>query len=231
MNRFWAVFIIVVFGLLLVGTAAFAESENSWLTTGLSGVAWTQGTELRGSVTWYFYEWTVSNLTGTPLTDSNGKKYQVLIDTFSIFNQPFGLPDPMDWDAPAGWTLMHKNQFERYVDTDMGEKYYVPPSVGPGSSLSGYRFYYDYLPVTSLDGMDYITHVLAVDPTPIGTAWSTKYQTWQTHYAGVTVSLPGNGNQNTWWDLPGTPQIPEATAIMLGITGLGGVAAFRRFRK
>lgn len=230
MRTNWAVLAVAVVIVVILTGAALAEDENSWITEGLTAVSSTQGTGMWLGEMHYYYEWTVSNLTGTPLTDGNGQQYQVLIDKFSIFNDPFGLLDPADyhWVAPAGWTLMHKNQFERYVDTDMSEKYYVPPSVGPGSSLSGFRFYYDYLPVASLDGMDYITHVLAVDPTPLGTAWSTRYQTWQTHYAGITVNLPGKSNHDTWYD---RPVIPEATTIVLAITGFGGLAAFRRFRK
>ena len=236
MRTLWAVLAVALIGVLFVGAVATAEDENSAKTSGLSWVSWELGTEIIGTKTWHYYEWTLSNLTGLPLgeavQDCNGKEFQVLVDKLSITKL---LPKPAFAGVPDGWVFKENgNQFERYgVDPAGGAKWYAPPSVAPGGSESGFKLYYKNLPLPSLIDTEYVTHVLAVDPD--SAVWDPDRGAWG--YTGTTVCLPGFGNNSTWWDAPtpggqgGGPEIPEAGALLMGLSGLGGIAALRRFRK
>ena len=235
MRTLWAVLVSSLIGVLFVGTAAIAEDENSPKTSGLSAIGWVQGSEVIDSQTWYYYEWTLYNMTGKPLGDAlvdcNGKQYQVLIDKLSITKL---LPAPdLDPVAPDGWIYKaNSEQFERYWVEDMSDKKYAPPSVAPGGSISGFRFYYLNLPLPALTNTQYVTHVLAVDPSS-ATWYPDHGEEGAWGYTSTTVCLPGYGDNNeTWWDGPGSPpDMPEATTMALGISGLGTLAALRRLRK
>lgn len=214
-----------------------AEDENSPKTSGLSWVSWDVGTEIIDGNIWHYYEWTLYNMTGEPLgeaiKDANDKQYQVLVDKLSITKL---LPAPARVGVPDGWIFKdNSNQFERYIATQY-DKWFAPPSVAPGGSESGFKLYYENLPLPSLIDTEYVTHVLAVDPA--SAVWYPNHGdagAWG--YTGTTVSLSGYGNNDTWWDSPGGggrgggPEIPEAGALLMGLSGLGGIATLRRFRK
>ena len=234
MRTLWAVLAVALIGVLFVGAIAMAEDENSPKTSGLSWVSWELGTEIIDTKAWHYYEWTLYNLTGEPLgeavQDCNGKEFQVLVDKLSITKL---LPAPAFAGVPEGWIFKDNgNQFERFIATQ-NEKYFAPPSVAPGGSESGFRLYYENLPLPSLIDTEYVTHVLAVDPA--SAVWDPDSGVWG--YSGTTVCLPDYGNNDTWWDSPsgggqgGGPEIPEAGALLMGLSGLGGIVALRRFRK
>ena len=224
---------------LVVSGNAWAQAPEAAKTEGLSSVKVTTGQGAGAYTGYWFYDFALINNTSTtsPLNDGT-IDYAVLIDRM-VVDQTFLLPAPTKVTSARGWTWS-PGKWERFVDTQ-NEKYNVGPSAGPGQTLTGFRYYYaGILPVSPVTGIVLTNHVLAVNPIPTGpfvyANGDMKGESYF-HYAGVTVNLPGYGNQNTWWDKPGDgnvpvpPDIPEASAVVLGALGLLGPMGYALKRK
>lgn len=208
--------------------ALLAESETSPKTEGLTNVTYSTSVVWNGG--WYqCFNWTVIDNTSnaSPLLDLNNNQFVVLVDKLSILN----VASPDLFETPnSEWSFKDTSGFERYT-ADPSQKYVVPPSIGPGGSLSGFKLYYALpnssasytLPTTYAP----ITHVLAVTPiaNPAGT------QTYVSE--DVTLPLLGSTGQftgNTWFDKPNDgprpASVPEASSMLLGLMGLVGPVGY-----
>lgn len=165
------------------------------------------------------YIWTLTNGSG-----------QFDLPTVLIWSlEPFNVPAPIAWTAPAGWTWSG-NGWQSYEITDSGEKYYAPPAVAPGQSVTFSYTFDPAAPKINPFGEGYIG-----SPTAIG---------FISHVAQV---VPGSGTLDgsvrwtedpnsiygqTWFDrcivegdkdYPPVPEPSSIFAMMVGLTSLGGL--------
>lgn len=225
---------------LVVTGAVWAQAPEAPKTDSLTNVIVSKGQGSGTYTGYWFYDFALVNNTSTlhPLNDGH-INYVVLIDKM-IVDQTNLLPNPAKVTSAEGWSWS-ANGWERYADTSC-EKYNVGPSAGPGQTLLGFRYYYaGTLPTTTVSGISFSNHVLAVNPVPTGpfvyTRGDLKGDTYY-HYDGVTVNLAGYGPQPTWYDKPGDDNgghddnsVPEASAFILGAMGLIGPMGYALKRK
>lgn len=192
--------------LVLLGTGyAWAETLESAKTTGLTNVTVTKG--IMGSQ--YWYEFTLINNMNplSPIIDCGTppQAYVVLADRLAVDLTDL-LPNPVSTAAPTDWNWSSSG-FERFI-AEPSRKYYVPPSAAPGSSLSGFKYFFNTDPGVEPNDIKFVTHVLAVDP---DFTYDDPPANTIRHYSGVTVCLPGYGQQSTWFD-PRCPRLPVCSS-------------------
>lgn len=225
---------------LLASGSAWAQAPCASKTEGLTNVITTTGQGSGAYAGYWFYDFTLVNKTSSanPLNDGH-IDYVVLIDKMYIDETDL-LPAPKIVTSPIGWSWKDC-QWERYTSSP-NDKYNVGPSAGPSSTLTGFRYYYaGILPANPVENVNFLNHVLAVDPTPTGPFVYNKgalkgnfYYTFK----DVNVDLPGYGLQSTWFDKPKdddgihpNEDVPEVSAVMLGALGLLGPMGFALKRK
>ena len=213
--------ISLLVGLLLALTIpAQAVSWDAAKTQGLTSV----------DVTWdppaNTYTWTLNNLSGTPDCPLQYQDLTVLV--WSL--QPFNVREPVSITSPPGWIWEGSSHaWQCYEIEDDPDKYYTPPAIEPGGSLT---FTYVYEPGGSIinpfpgdyegdpiNDIGFIAKVGAVLPTPPAN--------WQLPW--VRDQSPEYGD--TWYDRSDwtTTVVPEpASATALAILGIPLVVSFLR---
>lgn len=188
----------VIAAIFVLAVSACGQSINSARTQGLVSVH----SHREGSV----FTWTVVNNTG-PADGQPG--WDVLVWTL----QPFGIADPVSVVAPDGWEWTEKG-FSRFLLEDSSEKYYSPPSIAPGASLT---FIYDV-------GSDYddspelafLAHVGAVLPQPMQTITGPKW-----------IKTTADG-ETGWHDLATVNNSPEPQSILAILVWCAGLIGLSR---
>ena len=185
-------------------TAAPAQSLSDAATTGLTTVQWSRASNT--------YTWTLTNNSGSAADSTTG--YDVLVSSL----QPFGVPAPVSWTAPAGWEWRANGGYQAFEISQPSRKYYSGPAIGPGQSAA---FTYTFEPGTPLingggsnpGGPAFLTHVAAVKTTPTvkgdalswtPTSVSGLGASW--HDASTTSPAP----------TPGVSEMPGALALVIG---------------
>lgn len=215
----------VIAVLVLVGTLFSASSWAGVTTEGLTGV---ECVVTGNSAVGYDYNFTVFN---NSLDEYSA--WDVLVAEFNIYNVTAGAPPNLQAPAwvvsPDGWSwdlngkTWKSNSVISYDPISNSLKYWSPPSIAPGGSLSGFVLHYDS--PYDMGAFDFQTHVLAIQPL-------TGTPTVPQHYSGTKIYLDPSiynskvtGCANTWWDKPGDhkcppPDVPETSAVVLGSIGL-----------
>lgn len=231
--------LIAIAILVLVATSLGGSVWAGTTTEGLTSV----GVAVRAVATGGFdYEFTVFNNSTDAFTDWN-----VLIGELNIYNVVAGaapnLLAPVSASSPNGWSwdlngkAWKSQSVISYDPISNNIKYWSPPSIAPGSSLSGFVLHYNS--AFDIKAFDYQTHVYAVKPL---TGPITVPQWYEKTSVYLNPSVYGSnvtGLANTWWDNPadrganntGTTAVPEPTALMLGALGLLGPMGYALKRK
>lgn len=217
---------LITITVLLLAAMSLGTSVCAGTTTsGLSGVT----VAVTGNhTTGYDYTFTIYNNSVDAFA-----KWDVLVGDLNIYNVVTGtkatLLAPQYALSPVGWSFStnggwKSNTVVKY-DASNNLKYFCPPSVAPGGSLSGFVLHYG----TAFDPakFDYETHVYAVLPLTGATTVPQYYQPTMAGLNGGTYKSTFTGMIGTWWDKPGNTDgrtnraaVPEASTLMLGGLGL-----------
>jgi hypothetical protein len=206
MKRFTGIICLM---LVVLAGAAFGQSWQSAITTGMTSVA----VEKSGD----YYTLVLTNMTGIATDTTVG--YDVLVWTL----EPFNLPTPEAiLETPAGWGWQD-GHWSMYSILDDNAKYYNPPALSPGHSYT-FRFMSSLTdnvnPGGPSDGNPaFLCHVAAVDPTQPGSA--------QQQWSPVT---PSGMAGMTWFDRSTTniPPVPEPGSLFALAAGVIGMVGTRR---
>lgn len=192
---FWMLVVVMLF----VPTAVFAQSWDSALTTGLTGV--------EASLTDNTWEFILTNQSDVFIPE-----WDILV--WSL--EPFNVPAPSAVTMPAGWEWKDAH-WEQYVVDPTG-KYYMPPALAPGENYT-FTLSFDAGadPINlepSLNGqLGFLSHVGAVIP---GSGNTDGTDMWDSY----TVA----GLGDTWHDRSGP--VPEPSSILALGAGLVGLCGF-----
>lgn len=212
----------------LLMLVAISLASCAWAGTTTQGLTGVKCVVTGDSAVGYDYSFTVFNNSLDQYATWN-----VLVAELNIYNAVAGVPPNVQAPAyvlcPEGWAWdMNGNNWKSnsvisYDPISNKIKYWSPPSIAPGGSLSGFVLHYD-APFDS-SAFDFATHVLAVQPI-------TGTPTIPQRYTGTNVCLDPTiynskvtGVANTWWDKPTdvdqhNNSVPEASAFILGGLGL-----------
>jgi len=243
MRKLFVVMAVLVFCLSAPALADLSTWYSTYGYSGLSYVVRDYNEQVAGhGLNWYrAVEFTLYNNSdhSAPYMDfSNPQRpYVTLADAlqFEFVNRQVAFAE-----APnSEWTWNVTNlYFERY-SADPMQKYWAPPAVEPGGSLSGFMTYFQVGGVGSSFTMPAFyaaTHLLSVAPDsetthpPVPAKRYTATDIWISETAICEIS--------DWWDDPtddggGEPSevVPEASTVLLAALGMVAPVGYLRLRR
>ena len=210
-------FTIAVLLLAVLAMPAHAQSWDSAQPTGIT-----------------FVDSVLDPMTNTftwTLTNNGGQADLPCVLIWSL--EPFNVPAPTAWTAPAGWEW-DGSGWQSYEISQPSKKYFTPPAIAPGQSAT---FTYTFNPSAPKinpfgagytgypDAIGFLCHVGQVVPGSGSLDGSVRW---------VAQDNPMYGQ--TWFDKSGAtfdppyPPIPEPSALIVLCTGFISLAGLARRR-